>query len=199
MMGLLEMSTQLPAPICAWQVPEKGEMSGLCSQRHAAWRRVCSHRSGHTGSRCGSTSAALRTTFISPIRLAASPLWAVPQCQWRRISSASSRKWRKKSYKDDGNLISQQTSNNESFCMTYHGYLSSSLFYWNLRDPGVNKCSDPLWYFVISRLMRGQKISPKPPIFTLAWSEIKPTSYCTSPANFPLAALRVLGPHISIF
>jgi len=45
----------------------------------------------------------------------------------------------------------------------------------------------------------GRKISPRPPIFTLAWSEIKPTSYCTSPANFPLAGLRVLGPHISIF
>lgn len=77
--------------------------------------------------------------------------------------------------------------------------LSLSLCYWNLKETGVNKLSHPSWYFVISCLMGGQKISPKPPTFTVAWSEIKPTLHCTSPANFPLAALRVLGPHISIF
>lgn len=102
MMGLLETSTRLPAPVHTWQVSEKAEMLG--SRQAKACSRVQGLQlwvwqppgNGRRGSRCGSTSAALCTMLIIPIRLAASPLWAVSQCQWRRIASSASRKWRKK-------------------------------------------------------------------------------------------------------
>lgn len=102
---------------------------------------------------------------------------------------------------------SQPTSNNAPICMPYCGYhsrLGSGLLYQNLKVPAANKHSHLLRHFVISCLTMadeggGREISPKTPIFILACSEAKPTLYCTSPANFPLAALHTLGPHISIF
>ena len=95
--GLLETSTRLPAPIRAWQVLEKAETPGpqqakACSPVQGLQQWVWQPPgNGCRGSRSSGISA-LCTMFIIPIRLAASPLWAVPQCQWSRISSAASRK-----------------------------------------------------------------------------------------------------------
>lgn len=105
---------------------------------------------------------------------------------------------------------SQPTSNNAPVCILYHGYRSrsgSGLIYQNLKVPAPNKHSHPLRHFVISCLtmadggggVGGEKSVPK-----LQFSfqhAVKLSQHCTatSPANFPLAVLHTLGPHVSIF
>lgn len=113
-MGLLQMRTQLPAPICARQVAERGEMPGLGRQRHAAWRRVCSHRSGSL------LAMATEALGVAALQLHCAPrllsLSGSPLPRFGLFLSVSGGKFlpllpesegKKKSYEDDCNLISQ--------------------------------------------------------------------------------------------
>lgn len=100
--GLLKTSTTACAQSHVTKPRDDRDAGTSALQGKARWplqglqSRVWQHHShpsdGRRGSRHDSTAAALHTTFTIPIRIAASPLSAVPQHQRRRISSAASRK-----------------------------------------------------------------------------------------------------------
>lgn len=124
---LLEAGTLLSTPICTWWDPEKIETLESCRAKACVlvqglqpqvWQPPSN---GHRGCQCRSTSDLMLCTSHLSVSV-------------EENYSAPSRKWRKKSYKDDCKLISQQTLNNELLRVVHHSYLSWSLFYWILKN-----------------------------------------------------------------